>query len=162
MGGDGRYGAAVTIYLVRHAHAGSRSAWKGDNDRRPLSAKGWGQAEAIAGRLEGEPVARILSSPARRCVETAEPLAKALGVEVEQLDELHEGADPDEVIDLLFGPVGDDTVVVSHGDIIPKVIRRLAAAGMRTKDANISQKGSVWALEIVDGRCVRGRYHPPG
>jgi hypothetical protein len=52
-------------------------------------------------------------------------------------------------------------VVVSHGDVIPKVIRRLTADGMRTKDANISQKGSWWTLQTNGGRFLRGRYHAP-
>jgi hypothetical protein len=32
---------------------------------------------------------------------------------------------------------------------------------MRTTDANICQKGSVWVLELDDDRVVRGRYLPP-
>jgi 8-oxo-dGTP diphosphatase len=151
----------VAVYLVRHAHAGSRSAWKGDDERRPLSPKGRGQAEGLAARLKGEPIARVLSSPSRRCVETAEPLARAVGVEIEQRDDLHEGGDPDQVIALVSELAGQDAVIVSHGDVIPKVIRRLAADGMRTKDANLSQKGSWWTLEVNGGRVVRGRYHPP-
>ena len=34
------YRFAVPVYLIRHAHAGSRSGWDGDDDRRPLSPKG--------------------------------------------------------------------------------------------------------------------------
>jgi 8-oxo-(d)GTP phosphatase len=151
----------VAVYLVRHAHAGSRSAWTGDDGRRPLSAKGRGQAEGLAEHLKGEPITRIVSSPSLRCVETAEPLARVLGVDIEERHGLLEGGDPAEVIELLSRLAEKDAVVVSHGDIIPKVIRRLTAAGMRTKDANISQKGSWWTLEVNGGHVVRGRYHPP-
>ena len=48
----------------------------------------------------------------------------------------------------------------SHGDLIPKMIRRLVGAGMRTKDANISQKGSLWVIEVEKGRPVKGKYYP--
>jgi broad specificity phosphatase PhoE len=115
----------------------------------------------MAERLRGEPIGRIVSSPSRRCVETAEPLAQMLGVEIEQRHELLEGGDPETVIDLLARLADGDAVVVSHGDVIPKVIRRLTADGMRTKDANISQKGSWWTLQTNGGRFLRGRYHAP-
>ena len=42
----------MEIHLVRHAHAGNRSAWRGDDRVRPLSAKGRAQADAIADALE--------------------------------------------------------------------------------------------------------------
>lgn len=151
----------MAVHLVRHAHAGSRSAWTGDDGLRPLSAKGRGQAEGMAERLKGEPITCIVSSPSRRCVETAEPLARMLGIEIEERHELLEGGDPDAVIGLLGRLAPEDAVVVSHGDVIPKVIRRLTADGMHTKDANVSQKGSWWTLLANDGRFVRGRYHAP-
>ena len=52
-------------------------------------------------------------------------------------------------------------VLCSHGDLIPKVIRRLVAKGMRTTAPNLSQKGSTWVLEIVDGEPVSAVYQPP-
>jgi hypothetical protein len=52
-------------------------------------------------------------------------------------------------------------VVCSHGDLIPKMIRRLAADGMKTKDPNLSQKGSLWVISVEKGRAVKARYHPP-
>jgi 8-oxo-dGTP diphosphatase len=152
----------VPAYLIRHAHAGSRSAWKGDDDLRPLSAKGQMQAESITKRLKGEPLGQILSSPSLRCMQTVEPLAEKRGLEVEADKLLLEGADPDDAIALMFELAGRDPVLCSHGDLIPKVIRRLVGVGMKTKDANISQKGSIWIIEIDDGQAVKGRYLPPG
>jgi 8-oxo-dGTP diphosphatase len=149
------------VYLVRHAHAGSRAAWSDDDALRPLSPKGTRQAEAILQRLDGEPIGTVVSSPARRCTETVEPLARALDCKVDRRDEFLEGADPATAIVLLLEMAPRNPVICSHGDLIPKMIRRLVADGMKTKDPNISQKGSLWLIEVDDGRPVKGKYYPP-
>ena len=38
----------MTVYLVRHAKAGSRKGWSGDDEHRPLSKAGRAQARAPA------------------------------------------------------------------------------------------------------------------
>ena len=68
----------MTIHLVRHARAGSRSRWKGDDSLRPLSKVGRTQADGIAKRLANEPVDLIVSSPYLRCVDTVAPLVERL------------------------------------------------------------------------------------
>jgi 8-oxo-dGTP diphosphatase len=152
----------VAIYLIRHAHAGDRQAWGGDDDQRPLDARGRKQAEHLVAELADEPVGRIFSSRATRCIQTVEPLAAGRALDITVAPELAEGADADEAIAFLLAHEERDAAMVSHGDLIPKIIRRLNASGMRTKDANISQKGSVWVLTADGGTFVRGRYHPPG
>jgi broad specificity phosphatase PhoE len=74
------------VHLIRHGKPAS--SW-GDHGADPdpgLDADGLAQAEAAAAVLlalppEQRPV-RVISSPLRRCRETAQPLASALGVEV--------------------------------------------------------------------------------
>ncbi len=73
------------LYLIRH---GKPSAtWGGDDDDPGLDETGRAQAEAARDWLmalpPGERPTRVVSSPLRRCRETAEPTAKALGVEIE-------------------------------------------------------------------------------
>jgi 2,3-bisphosphoglycerate-dependent phosphoglycerate mutase len=58
------------LFLVRHAHAD----WMPSGDR-PLSARGQADAARVAGLLAPLDVAAIYSSPARRALETVEPLA---------------------------------------------------------------------------------------
>jgi 8-oxo-dGTP diphosphatase len=152
----------MAIYLVRHGHAGTRAKWKGDDADRPLSNRGTDQAKYLAKLLGDRPITRVYSSPSRRCIDTVAPLAKQVHREVKTRDVLLEGADPDEAIAFLLDRAKQDPVVCSHGDLIPKVIRRLIGAGMRTDDANISQKGSVWEIEVEKGKAVRARYHAPG
>ncbi len=71
------------VYLIRHG----RTAWNKDVRFRgqvdlPLDEVGEIQAEAIASRLKNRPIKAIYSSPLSRAVKTAEPLARALGLEV--------------------------------------------------------------------------------
>jgi probable phosphomutase (TIGR03848 family) len=47
-----------------------------------LNEKGRAQAQAVADKLQGAPLKAIYSSPMERALETAEPIAKALGLEV--------------------------------------------------------------------------------
>jgi len=67
----------ATFFFVRHAKAGSRSHWTGDDRQRPLSKKGVKQAEDLVSVLGDFPISAVFSSPYRRCLETVEPLAKA-------------------------------------------------------------------------------------
>lgn len=152
----------MAIFLVRHGHAGARATWSGDDSLRPLSKRGTDQAAYLVKLLGDRPVGRLYSSPFLRCVETIQPLAAHFGLEVKTRDVLAERADPHEAIDFLLDRAKHDPVACSHGDLIPKIIRRLIAAGMRTDDANISQKGSVWEIDVEKGKAVRARYHPPG
>lgn len=77
-----------TLVIVPHADAGDRRAWTDDQDVRPLSPLGRRQAAELA--PEVGVVDAVYSSPARRCVETVEPIAEASGVDIAVLRELHE------------------------------------------------------------------------
>jgi 8-oxo-dGTP diphosphatase len=78
------------ILLIRHARAGEREQWTGDDRRRPLDGKGRRQAEALVDLLAAYEIDRIVSSPADRCIQTVEPLGIARGLVVEPREELFE------------------------------------------------------------------------
>jgi hypothetical protein len=65
----------VTVYLVRHARAGDRSRWTGDDWLRPLSVRGHRQAYLLIKLLADAKFDRILSSPYVRCMQTVVPIA---------------------------------------------------------------------------------------
>jgi 8-oxo-dGTP diphosphatase len=148
------------VFLVRHANAGSRSRWKGDDGLRPLSAKGRRQADDIATNLARASIARIASSPATRCIETVAPLAHALGIEVETDERLAEGADPGAAVDLVLGAT-KGLVLCAHGDVIPAVMTYLVGQGMKAKAPARCQKASVWAIEVRKGAAVEAFYTAP-
>lgn len=76
---------ATIIYLVRHAHAVAVPG-----EKRSLSPQGRAGAEHVAALLRARPIVAIYSSPSRRVRQTLKPLAQALGLAIEERDELRE------------------------------------------------------------------------
>src|SRR5262245_55527549 len=119
-------GEQVTVALVRHAKAGDRSLWTEPDELRPLTSAGRAQATGIAKRLADAPIAKLLSSPLMRCVETVQPLAELRDLAVETDDRLAEGADPAAALAALatasrHGPI----VACTHGDVMMLAVERL-------------------------------------
>lgn len=150
----------MTLYLVRHAKAGSRRDWDGDDALRPLSRKGWAQAEALADRLTDSSPTTLRSSPYVRCRQTLEPLAARLGIEVVDDDALREGASFDETLRLLKS-LPDGAVCCSHGDVIPETIAALHRQGLRVDREPVWSKGSVWLLERDGDDFTTADLWPP-
>ncbi|OZB88760.1 MAG: DNA mismatch repair protein MutT, partial [Microbacterium sp. 14-71-5] len=115
-------GALRTFPLVvlRHAKAANRGVWLGSDASRPLTPRGHAQSKAIVGPLRAFGIERIVSSDARRCVETVMPLSKAIGHKVRKTellsqDSWEEGlSDPRTVIGKRVRS-GRPAVLCSHG-----------------------------------------------
>ncbi|HYM82532.1 MAG TPA: histidine phosphatase family protein [Candidatus Dormibacteraeota bacterium] len=97
--------ADIRLHLLRHAHAGDPTKWRGPDAERPLSAKGIAQAERL-----GELLARagfrpdlIVTSPKVRAEQTARIVAEALGLTVSVDERLASGFAIDELEALLEG-----------------------------------------------------------
>ncbi len=73
------------VHVIRHGKPAS--TWGGADEDPGLDVLGLEQARAVAREVMALPNAsrpsRVVSSPLRRCRETAAPLAEALGVEIE-------------------------------------------------------------------------------
>ncbi len=150
----------MTVYLVRHARAGSRGRWKGDDALRPLSKVGRAQADGIAEHLAEESIDLVLSSPYTRCVGTVEPLARKLGIDIETADALAEGARLSQAL-RLFEKVQDREVVLcTHGDVMQDLLDHFGRHGVKLRDHRM-EKGSVWVFEIEADKVRRARYVPP-
>jgi 8-oxo-(d)GTP phosphatase len=107
----------LPLLLIRHARAGKRSEWQGDDRRRPLDDIGRRQAAALAEALEGFAITRILSSPYDRCVQTVEPLAARRGLEIELAPELGEERQHDDGAALARGLAGEPVAACVHGGL---------------------------------------------
>ena len=155
----------MTVYLVRHAQAGTQASWGGlDDTARPLTREGRHQGADIVEVL-GEPgfaVGTVRSSPFRRCIETVAPLAAALGLLVQIDPSLGEGS-IDEAVELTRKSWGSGTVLCSHGDVIPAVLRALQREdGLDIGRDPKCQKASIWILESssTPRRFSSARYVP--
>ena len=158
----------MTLLLVRHAEADPRSAWKGPDVLRPLTAKGRRQASGLVHVLGDQfAIGRLVSSPSLRCIESLSPLAAMLTLTLEVTESLHEGVDPEPAVELAregATPTGSAGALVlcSHGDLIPAILDSLQAADDLDlgKDYRY-QKGSTWVLEGKRGRFETATYIPP-
>ncbi len=151
----------MRLFLVRHAHAGSRHEWTGAPDHeRPLSPRGQDRANQLADVLGDQGVERLLSSHYLRCTQTFGPLAARLGVEVEDHPALAEGASLASGIELVESLVeaGTTAALCSHGDIIPELLAGLARRGVELDPNGRCPKGSVWILTVAEGRVDRAIY----
>ena len=152
----------MSIFVVRHAKAGSRRDWDGDDTERPLTKSGRRQSDEIAAPLADEAISGLWSSPAARCVQTVEPLARAHGLDVVREPRLAEGAALDEVLGLLT-EVPDGAVLCSHGDVIPELLDGLVRRGTHVVGEPEWRKASMWMLDPpgLDGAVATAPAEPP-
>ena len=149
------------IYFVRHAKAGERRLWTGDDRERPLSPKGWKQSELLADRFVKLGVSTLHSSPYLRCVQTLEPLAGRLQRSIEIEPRLTE-EEPFEPVLGLIAEVPDGAVLCSHGDVIPMLLEYFASRGVDLGPDPACPKGSTWVLDFdAAGEVHRATYWPP-
>jgi 8-oxo-dGTP diphosphatase len=149
------------LLLVRHAHAGDKATWQGQDALRPLSSTGHAEAMGLVVRLRNCLVGRILSSPALRCLQTIEPLARERGLPVESSDALDRNADAGELLDLVRGPLPRGTVLCTHGESLSRLLPTLVAGGLSISAPLQWPKGCTWVLERENGRIASARYLPP-
>ena len=138
----------MALLIVRHAKAGKRREWEGDDRERPVDEKGIRQAAGLRDQIGVYPVARIASSPYLRCTQTVAPLSGELGVPIEKRRELEEGASLEETLALLR-ELGDTAVLCTHGDVLENLF------------GEAGQKGSTRVVELRDGEPVLLEYLPP-
>lgn len=120
----------VRLYLVRHGQARADDGTYGHDT--PLSPLGKRQAEAVAVGLAHKSLAAIYASPMLRARETAEPLARVTGLEVEVDERLREfemaGWNPDaEVQDYVWAWRPEDAASPG-GETIGAFAERVGAA----------------------------------
>ena len=128
----------MTSVLVRHASAGDRDDWAGDDRLRPLDARGRRQATELVELLAGLGLRRVVSSPYVRCVETVELLAGVLGVSVEHDDRLAEGMGR-AALELLRE---EGVVCCTHGDVVGDILGHglKKGAGVVIEDGDVVQE----------------------
>ena len=132
---------------------------------RPLADEGTRQAHLLATSSRLGTGTRVLSSPARRCVDTVAPLARRLGVTVEIEDLLYEdnGA---AALGLLRNALGAEStaavVACTHGDVLPALLNTLAEEdGLRLPADLRCEVASSWVIDWdKDGQALGAEYHP--
>lgn len=148
------------LLLVRHAKAGRRSEWRGDDLLRPLDETGREQARNLVAFGACFAPTRVYAAEPLRCVQTVEPLAAALDIRVRVEPSFGDeafaaSASTTQTAVLALAKPGKVTVVCSQGVTIPGLVDRLGP-GVRSSD---TRKGAAWVLSVVDGDVVAADYY---
>jgi len=139
-----------TIYLIRHAEPVSPALYSGSDLDRPLSERGRKQAQWMARHLNACGATKVFTSPYARCQQTAEIIAKAIGLKPELRQELHiahsfraEGAN-------------DPQIYVAHSNNIPVALDALGI------DCHACGHASCWTVMLDgQGKVVSAEYLRP-
>lgn len=150
----------ATYYFVRHAKAGSRSQWTGDDRQRPLTKKGVKQAEELVEVFSNFDISGIYSSPYLRCMQTVEPLAEARKLKVLAEAGLAEGHGLIAAYEFFKDTKRDGAVLCTHGDIVWELVEDLARKRVLPAFREDFDKGSTWVVEVKAGVPVKARYIP--
>nr|WP_218621549.1 bifunctional NUDIX hydrolase/histidine phosphatase family protein [Mycolicibacterium hippocampi] len=148
-----------TVMIVRHATAGSRTRYKGDDRQRPLDKHGRAQAESLVGQLLSFGAGELFAADRVRCQQTLDPLAEELGVEIRSEPALTEEAYADnrkagrqrilEIADATTNPV-----ICTQGKVIPDLIAWWCESDGVRPDKSRNRKGSTWVLSLAGGRLI--------
>jgi phosphohistidine phosphatase SixA len=128
-----------TIILVRHAEKASA-----DPDA-VLSAAGQQRAECLSHVLKDSGIKRIYVTDTKRTQQTAEPLAKALGIKPVVVP----ARDTTNLVQDIFYGAGGNALVVGHSNTLPTIIQRVQAGTVPAIDDN--EYDGLYVLTIMEG-----------
>ena len=86
-----------TLVVMRHAEAELRDTYVGDDAARPLTPAGQQRAQDVVPILRAYGIKHVTSSPAERCIQTADVYTSAIGSLLEIDDRLGENTKPSAV-----------------------------------------------------------------
>jgi 8-oxo-(d)GTP phosphatase len=169
MLGDFASGPARTVpcILLRHATAGSKAAWHGNELARPLDPSGAEAADRLAQLLSCFGPCRVISSAAERCVATVRPYAALTGakIELEPLFTVEQRGAGQAAFDRAAAIAADGTPVVicAHRENLPLLLDAACAALRSAPPQGPGlRKGGFWVLHSADGTMVAADRHHPG
>jgi 8-oxo-dGTP diphosphatase len=144
------------LVVLRHGSARSRSAWRGDDRRRPLVVAGQHQAQRLVPLLSAYDVTRVLSSSSTRCVQTVQPYADTTGWKLELEDGLsEEDATAASVLAAVDGLVHADegALLCTHRPVLPSVFDALGV------DDPGLEPGGLLVAHLRKGKVVATEEH---
>ncbi len=151
------------LLIVRHATAGRRSRYNGDDWNRPLDRYGRAQAESLVGLLLAFGATDLHAADRLRCHQTIEPLAEKLSVSICNEPALTEEAYADSrkrarqrVLEIAEKP--GTRVICSQGKVIPDLIEWWCEQDGVRPDRSRNRKGSVWVMSLADDKLVSAHH----
>lgn len=153
---------AQVLSVIRHADAGDRERFTGDDSLRPLSKKGRKQAGALAKRL-GESTLDVITSPYLRCVETMSPTSSRIRRAMMLASWLVEGESAEEALLQLVELTGEigGLVACTHQDLMVGMFDVAIAAGAVPSTEPSFEKAATAEFTIVAGKVVAVSFVTP-
>jgi 8-oxo-(d)GTP phosphatase len=163
--GDGRAVTdTVPCILLRHASAGRKDAWRGDDALRPLDERGRAEARILTELLACFGPRRVISSATERCVATVRPYAERIGAVIEAEPAFTAGHRPAEaaqarMAELIAQP--SPMVICGHRENLPVLLREALTDldDHQPADEWSPPKGGFWVLHIADGTLSALEHH---
>jgi len=152
-----------TVLVVRHASAGRKSRFKGDDTKRPLDKRGRAQAEALVPQLLAFGASEVHAADRLRCHQTVEPLAEELGVTIHNEPTLTEEAyakNPKRARHRVLRIAEEEgtPVICTQGKVIPDLIAWWCDRDGVRADKSRNHKGSTWVMSLSAGRLVQADH----
>jgi len=138
------------IYLLRHAQAAQAEPGQRDFDR-PLSEKGFGDAEIVADRAadKGYRPDILISSTALRCRDTAEAVHRAMGetLDMRFVDTLYD-ASVDTYFEIINAQDVGTVMLVGHNPTMEQALQALI--GHKAMAASLPKGFPTGGLAVID------------
>jgi len=146
----------MRLYFLRHGIAEEREQWTGDDALRPLTSKGRERLEEVAAFLAGRRlgIGAIVTSPLVRCRQTAEIVARGLGISERLVEDvrLAPGLGPGALVTLLRPRADEEALLlVGHEPDFSETIGALIGGGRV-----VCKKGCVACVNLPDPGRLEG------
>jgi phosphohistidine phosphatase len=139
----------MRLYVMRHGDSVNPDVWQGDEVARPLTDEGRAETQAVAQGMRwlDQKIDVVVTSPLTRARETAEPVARALGVPLEVDSALAPGCNLHTLAPLLFaGRDRQGMLIVGHEPDLSELIGTLIAGHSLARVA--MKKGACCRLDL--------------
>lgn len=147
------------LVLLRHAKAIQRLEWQGDDGDRPLDSYGQRQSARMLSNYFPYQIMEIHSSDAIRCLETVEPLARSLKLNImisEELGEYRYSRDSKAALIYVRDVLeeGVPAIICSHNPILPNLMRKFIGKKNFKSLSWTLNPGESWVLHHREGDIV--------
>ncbi len=150
------------IIGLRHGKTEPPGTWDGADATRPLTKRGRLQAESVASGIAAYGPRKLISSTAVRCLQTIQPTAELLGLQVTEKAAVSQDgweigeADVQAVVAKRIAK-GKTAVLCSHGPVLPEIIRQLAYQTNTPLDAPLRSSGELATGDYTVVHLSQGR-----
>ncbi len=141
------------VFLIRHAKALSRDEWKRDDCLRPLTEEGTLEFKRFIEKISFifPESLKVISSPCKRALETAEILSSRLRTELSVNEKLSPDAEPENYLSIIESEE-ENVALVGHEPDISLFLNYLTClspaciAFKKGAIAELRKKGNKWKL----------------